>query len=216
MEHLRFKSSQTSAAYVAGGLDPRTQEAFELHMMSCPQCVDEVEAWRTIKDKMVDETGERPREPAVVAPAAAPAARGSVMGWRLAMSVAAMTCAGAAAGWFARSAQGPTLSSDSLGFYSLPVRTRGVADCIPLRLAPSVQLVAVRVPGAAAEQQLVPVDSAGRDLNPDSYAVGTQADGSWLVRLKAASVREQSVRFEARSADGTADPRGCVSSNTKD
>jgi len=217
MEHLRFKSSQTPAAYVAGGLDSRAQEAFELHMMSCPQCVDEVEAWRTIKDKVVDETGLRPREPAVAVPAAAmPPAGASFMSWRLAISLVAMMSVGATAGWYARSTQGPAVNSDSLGFYSLPVRTRGAAECVSLRLDAPVKLIAVRVPGAAVEQQLVPVDSAGRDLSSDSYAVRTQGDGSWLVRLRAASVRGGSVRFEARSADGTADPRGCVASSARD
>ena len=215
MEHLRFKSSQTPAAYVAGGLDSRMQEAFELHMMSCPQCVDEVEAWRAIKDKMVDETGERPREPAVHAPAAA-AARATLSGWRLAISLAVLTCVGAAGGWYARSTQGPSLTADSLGFYSLPVRMRGPSDCLSLRLDTPIKLVAVRVPGAAAEQQLVAVDGTGRDLSPDSYAVRMQGDGSWLVRLSAPAVRGQSVRFEARSADGTADPRGCIANGIKD
>src|SRR5579872_594650 len=215
MEHLRFKSSQTPAAYVAGGLDSRTQEAFELHMMSCAQCVDEVEAWRAIKDKMVDETGERPREPAV-APSAAAAGRAALTGWRLAVSLAAVSCVGAAGGWYARSAQGPSLSADNVGFYSLPVRMRGPSDCLSLRLDAPIKLVAVRVPGAAAEQQLVAVDGAGRDLSSDSYAVHMQGDGSWLVRLGARSVRGQSVRFEARSADGTADPRGCIANGLKD
>ena len=59
------------------------------------------------------------------------------------------------------------------------------------------------------------VDAAGRDLSPDSYTVRTQSDGSWLVRLSAASTRGQGVRFEARSADGTADPRGCVFNSAK-
>ena len=216
MEHLRFKSSQTPAAYVAGGLDSRTQEAFELHMMSCPQCVDEVEAWRTVKDKIVDETGERPREPAVAVPAAAMPHDSFFMSWRVAVSLIAMTFVGATGGWYARSVQAPALNSDSLGFYSLPVRTRGAAECMSLRLDAPIKLVAVRVPGAAEEQRLVPVDSSGRDLSSDSYAVRTQGDGSWLVRLNAASVRGGSVRFEARSADGTADPRGCVASSARD
>jgi hypothetical protein len=219
MEHLRFKSSQTPAVYVAGGLDSKTQEAFEMHLMSCPECVDEVEAWRTVKDKIVEDTGERRREPMVTAPPVGqPSAiqrRSALAGWRLAASVAALTCAGAAGGWYARSAQGPWMDTDSVGFYSLPVRMRGPADCLSLHLDGPIKLVAVRVPGAAPEEQLVAVDGSGRDLSPDSYAVRTQTDGSWLVRLGAPIIREQGVRFEARSADGTADPRGCVLSSAK-
>jgi hypothetical protein len=74
--------------------------------------------------------------------------------------------------------------------------------------------VALHVPGAVADQQLVAVDSDGRDLNPDSYAVRAQSDGTWVVRLRSSSVSEQGLRFEARSADGTVEPRGCVLANT--
>jgi hypothetical protein len=104
------------------------------------------------------------------------------------------------------------LSGNTLGFYSLPPLTRGPADCTVVRLDPELALIALRVPGATREQQLIAVDSEGRDLAPDSYSVRTQADGSWLVRLQAQTVRDQGLRFEARSADGTVEPRGCIAS----
>ena len=47
---MHFKANQTAAAYVANELDEHSQEAFEIHMMGCSECVNDVEAWRVIKD----------------------------------------------------------------------------------------------------------------------------------------------------------------------
>ena len=52
MEHLRFKADQTAAIYIARGLDEKSQEAFELHLMTCGDCVNDVEAWRAIEQHM--------------------------------------------------------------------------------------------------------------------------------------------------------------------
>src|ERR1700761_1822715 len=49
MDHMQFKANQTAAGSVANGLDESTQEAFELHMMGCSECVEDVEVWRAIK-----------------------------------------------------------------------------------------------------------------------------------------------------------------------
>jgi len=46
MDHIQFKANQTAAGYVANGLDESTQEAFELHLMGCSECVEDVEVWR--------------------------------------------------------------------------------------------------------------------------------------------------------------------------
>lgn len=301
MDHLRFKSEQTAAAYVGDELDPAAREQFELHMMSCEECVEEVESWRAIKsclprdgrngrngrstrdaqgawnaqaacdihgaptvqngqdgeDTRAPETdpadgdarhdgrttaaapSELPAAPAIeppsgrasTAPAAAsqrplppaqPAAAAPIppahatMRWRVAAALAAGVLVGAAGGWFGRSAQGPSLTGDSIGFYSLPPLMRGPSDCTSVKVGPQVNLIALRVPAAAKEQQLVAVDSEGHDLAPDDYTVRMQADGSWLVRLRAESIREQGIRFEARSADGTVEPRGCVLSGSQD
>ncbi|MGH8151077.1 MAG: anti-sigma factor family protein [Steroidobacteraceae bacterium] len=323
MDHLRFKSDQTAAAYVADELDPVRRQEFELHMMSCQECLEDVEGWRAIKNhlpqqepvsaaaapdtaprarvlsqgqQMHQETlspetfsharepgsgqpigqdplgheamphgtvspeegpfglpprglcvpddvvpRERPRRarPSAVAayeasleaadsavaprvarkgahaPPPAPHER-KPAGWRLAATLAAVgLIGGVGAGWYGRSVQGPSVDANSIGFYSLPPLARGPADCTSVHLGPSVSLLALRVPGAVPNQQLVPVDSEGHDLRPESYSVRTQADGSWLVRLPVATVREQGIRFEARSADGTVEPRGCVVSATQ-
>ena len=65
MDHSQFKANQTAAVYVADGLDERTLEAFEMHMMGCTECIEDVESWRAIKVNMP--TRARPaRAPAVL------------------------------------------------------------------------------------------------------------------------------------------------------
>ncbi|HTT01237.1 MAG TPA: zf-HC2 domain-containing protein [Steroidobacteraceae bacterium] len=251
MEHLHFTTNQTAAAYVARRLDPGTQEAFELHLMECGECLREVESWRAIKDtlrKYTDIPHEQiaaiagedraPREPFAVTPlhsarpavprqltsveqvqstAPAGSARARTrMQWSMAAAVAGALALGAAGGWSARSVQTAGLDADSTAFYSLPPVARGPADCLTAALAPATRQLALRVPGAAPDQQLVAVDSEGHDLAADDYVVRTQADGSWLVRMRAKLLREQGIRFEARSADGTAEPRGCVQSTPRE
>lgn len=208
MDHLRFKSSHTAAGYVADELDAQTQEAFELHMMTCPECVGDVEAWRALKHGMANDTARSAADtiPRVV-PHKSPAVAGR---WRAAASFAAAGLVGAGGGWLARSAQGPWLDADRISFYSLPAVSRGFADCTGLQLGPRTRLVALRIPGAMLEQQLIAIDSDGHDLRADSYTVEVQGDGSWLVRLPSQTLHERSVRFETRSVDGTAEPVGCV------
>jgi hypothetical protein len=250
MDHLRFKSEQTAAAYVAGGLDPTMQEQFELHLMSCRDCVEEVESWRALKGCLPREAAQsqgaragvsrqpaapsaRPvsvvpaakpatgqpatAQPATAQPAAAisaaatPVPRSSAaVRWRVAAALAAGVIVGAAGGWYGRAEQGPSVRSESIGFYSLPPLMRGPSDCTAVRVGSQVTVLALRVPGVAKEQRLVAVDSEGHDLASQDYSVATQADGSWLVRLRAELVRDQGIRFEARSADGTVEPKGCV------
>lgn len=231
MDHLRFKSEQTAAAYVAGSLDPTLQEQFELHLMSCLDCVEEVESWRALKGCLPLEAAQSPvargadENPRLNAAAVHPprasatanptpakpaAASSSAIRWRIAAALAAGVIVGAAGGWYGRSQEGPSVRSDRIGFYSLPPLMRGPADCMGVRVAPGVTVLALRVPAAAKEQRLVAVDSEGHDVAPEDYSVATQADGSWLVRLRSEMIRDQGIRFEARSADGTVEPRGCI------
>lgn len=63
-EHRLFKSEQTAAAYVAGGLDPTVQEQFELHLLGCVDCREEVESWRALRDSLPPER-KPPRESTV-------------------------------------------------------------------------------------------------------------------------------------------------------
>jgi anti-sigma factor RsiW len=205
MDHLRFKSNHTAASYAADGLDAQTQEAFELHMMSCPECTGDVEIWRAMRNNLPRDKAQPAAPPVVHAPSLAPALR-----WRTAAAVAAVGLISGIGGWFVRSVQAPWLDSERMAFVSLPSVSRGFSECTPLQLQQQTKLVALRVPGAVPEEQLVAIDADGRDLIPDSYAVDIQGDSSWLVRLPAEAVRTSSVRFETRSVDGTAEPLGCV------
>lgn len=275
MEHLRFKSEQTAAAYVADELDPARREEFELHMMSCVECVEDVEGWRAIKNRLPDHAVPRPLparklpaedrssspegsapnaesaeaaraaqegapspatgearkpksgtprpaggQPPTVSSAAAHTAapqpvRAAGGRWRFASTVAAALVAGVAGGWFMHALQGPSVNGSHIAFYSLPPLARGPADCMSLTLRRGVSLLALRIPGAVASEQLIPVDSEGHNLAPGSYSVEIQGDSSWLVRLPAATIREQGIRFEALSPDGTVEPRGCVISSAE-
>jgi hypothetical protein len=203
MDHLQFKSNHTAAAYVADALDARTQEAFELHMMSCPECVGDVEIWRAMKRTLPRELPEAD-VPAVIS------ARKQTMRWRLAASVAIAGLVGVLGGYYVRSLQAPWSDAESIAFFSLPPLTRGFADCSPVNFESGTKLVALRVPGAMPDQQLVAIDANGRDLDPESYSTRVQSDASWLVRLRADTLNDHTLRFEARSVDGTAEPLGCV------
>src|SRR4029079_13164864 len=107
MDHSQFKANQTAAVYVADGLDASTLEAFEMHMMACPECVEDVETWRAIKINMPSRVrplsrtavlGRKVRQPAT---------------WRMAASFLAVAIVGAAAGWFGRDGQSSSAGADS-------------------------------------------------------------------------------------------------------
>src|SRR5579864_2843337 len=95
MDHIQFKANQTAAGYVANGLDESTLEAFELHMMGCSECVEDVEVWRAIK---LDMHRQRPQLH-VVAPRRRFAAFSD---WRMAASVVGAGLLGAAGGWLGK------------------------------------------------------------------------------------------------------------------
>jgi hypothetical protein len=207
MDHLQFKSNHTAAAYVADSLDSKTQEAFELHMMSCSECLGDVEIWRAMKRTLPREMTEAD-VPAVIA------RKNRATHWKLAASVAFASVVAAGGGWYARSIEGPWVDAEHISFFSLPPLARGFSDCSPVSIDQSTQLIALRVPGAMPDQQLVAIDANGRDLNPESYSTHVQADASWIVRLRADSLQDRTIRFEARSVDGTAEPLGCVVSGS--
>src|SRR6266403_643119 len=127
MEHTQFKANQTAAMYVANGLDEGTLEAFEMHMMGCAECVEDVEAWRAIKLNM-----PRSARPAL-APAAIHRSVHAAVGWRMAASLLIAGILGAAGGWLGRAAQAPDLDSTQTVFFNVPAVTRGAEECTPLR-----------------------------------------------------------------------------------
>jgi hypothetical protein len=204
MDHSQFKANQTAAVYVADGLDAPTQEAFEMHMMACPECVEDVETWRAIKINI----------PASVRPASHLSRRFRVghntARWRLAASVLVAAIGGVAGGWFTHAARGPELDSSQSTFFNLAAVERGGDECTALRLSADSKLAVVRVPGVAAADSLIAVDSEKQELDGASYLVRRQPDGSEVVRIEARVLVDRAIHLETRKADGSIEPLGCI------
>ena len=204
MDHSQFKANQTAAVYVADGLDASTQEAFEMHMMACPECVEDVETWRAIKINI----------PASVRPASGLSRRfragHNTAHWRLAASVLVAAVGGLAGGWYSHAARGPELDSAQSVFFNMPAVERGADECTALRLSPDSELAVVRVPGVAAGNSLIAVDSEKQELSGGSYFVRRQPDGSEVVRIEARVLVDRAIHLETRSADGSIQPIGCI------
>jgi Putative zinc-finger len=202
MEHMQFKANQTAAAYVARELSDEAQEAFELHMMSCSDCLDDVEAWRVVREQM---------PAAVAARAATPFRRSRWMGWGLAASIAGAMLVSGMAGWYARTLQQPGLDSSQTVVFNMPAVTRGFDGCTAVPLAADARAVLVRVSGVASGRTLIATDASGTELAPGRYAARQQADHSWVIRFDARSLRRDPAQLEARGPDGSHDVLGCVS-----
>jgi hypothetical protein len=202
MDHIQFKANETAAGYVADGLDESTQEAFELHLMGCRECVGDVEIWRAIKLDM-----PKPR-PAVKMPARIrrPATFGD---WRIAASLVGAGVVGATGGWVGKTTQTPDIDSTQTVVFNLASITRG-GECTTLRLATDTRLAMLRVPGLTRDVRVVALDSDKHELPGGQYATRVQPDGSQLVRLDSQSVAGREVQLEARHADGSSEPLGCV------
>ena len=201
MDHLRFKADQTAAIYVSRGLDASAQEDFELHLMSCPECVDDVEAWRAIEEHM-----PRAARPAV--PRAA-SASGGFRQWRLAASLVAIGILGAAGGWYARTFADPAL--DRTAFFNALPLSRGAFDCMPLKFAADTRQVVLRVAGVGSDRRVVALNSRGEELAARGYSARRQADGSWLLTFAADTIARRAIHLESRAATGPAEPLGCIS-----
>lgn len=202
MNHARFKMNQTAALYVADGLDPRTQEAFELHLLECPECVEDVETWRAIKRHIPPGTTR--------AKATEIARSGPSFGWRIAASVSAATLIGSAAGWHVRSLQETRLVDEQTAFFSLPARTRGAEECMSVHYTADTRRVVLRVPGVPSGSRAVATDAQGVELASGRYAARLQADGSWILSFEPQALTGSRVHIDARGADGSAEPLACV------
>jgi Putative zinc-finger len=204
MDHAQFKARQTAATYVADDLDERTLEAFEMHMMGCAECVQDVETWRAIKLNM----------PRRARPARAPAILGrstqALMGWRMAASLVVGVALGVGGGWFGHESQMPNLDSTQTAFFNVPAATRAGGDCTALRLAPDTKFAVLRVPGVSQERRVIVIDAEKHELAASRYLSRLQPDGSHLVRIDAQALDGREVFLEASAADGFGEPLGCV------
>ena len=201
MDHIQFKSSQAAAHYVANELSEHQQEAFELHMMGCSECLNDVEAWRVIKTHMP--------APAVIEAARAPFRKVWWGGWGMAASFAAAMAVSAVGGYFASSVQRPDVDSIELAVFNMPGLTRAT-ECTQLPLAANARALVLRVPGVSSERRLTVADMNGKPVANSTYSARLQRDGSWVVRFDAASLQRESVQLMS-SRSGTEDEvLGCV------
>ena len=203
MDHIQFKANQTAAGYVANGLDESTQEAFELHMMGCSECVEDVEVWRAIKLEM-------PRQRAEVRTLTPRRKLAAFSDWRMAASLVGAGVIGAAGGWLGKATTATDLDSTRTVVFNLPSVSRGADDCTAMRLASDTRLAVLRVPGISRDLRVVALDSEKRELPAGEYASRIQPDGSQLVRIDSELLAGRSVHLEARRADGSGEPLGCV------
>lgn len=200
MDHMRFKANLTAASYVARGLDESTQEDFELHLMSCPECVDDVEAWRAIEKHMP--SAER------AAVTRGVPARAGLDRWRLAASLVGIGIVAAASGWYWRGFADPDLDKTEF-FNTLPL-TRG-AYCTALKYAADTQRVVLRVADVPSDRRVVALTPQGDVLPARGYSARRQTDGSWLLQFAAPSLTPRAIRLEAQGASGPGEPLGCIS-----
>ena len=203
MDHIQFKANQTAAGYVANGLDESTQEAFELHMMGCSECVEDVEVWRAIKLEM-------PKQRAEVRTLPPRRKLAAFSDWRMAASLVGAGVIGAAGGWLGKATTATDIDSTRTVVFNLPSVSRGADDCTAMRLASDTRLAVLRVPGISRDLRVVALDSEKRELPAGEYASRIQPDGSQLVRIDSELLAGRSVHLEARRADGSGEPLGCV------
>jgi hypothetical protein len=204
MDHIQFKANQTAAGYVANGLDESTQEAFELHMMGCSECVEDVEVWRAIK---LDMPKQRPQVSTLVPRRHKVATFGD---WRMAASLVGAGLIGAAGGWLGKSTTATDLDSTQTVVFNLPSVSRGADECTAVRLAPDTRLAVLRVPGISRDLRVVALDSDKRELPAGQYASRVQPDGSQLLRIDTRLLSGRAVQLEARKGDASGEPLGCV------
>ena len=229
--HLRYKAEMTAALYVAHGLDLTAEETFELHLMECPQCVDDVEAWRAIQRHMPVAAGadvasaRRVPSAAAVAAAAltppAPAAprsavppQASLRHWRLAASLVGIALIGAAAGWYGRTLVDPGLENTAV--FNAPALERGAAECTALKFGAATQRIALRVAGVASGRQVVALSARGEELSSRDYSARRQADGSWLVQFAPSALARGALSLQSRGAAEGAESLGCFSAPAAD
>lgn len=199
VECLKFKELQTAAAYVACGLEEVVQEEFELHLMGCPGCVDDVEVWRCIKQEMPREGVQTARSRQVLFP---------LTDWRMAASLVGVGVLGALGGWAGKALTVADLTSNQTMIFNLPNTTRGAGDCTLLKLSHQTRQALIRISGLARDSRLVALDAEHRELPAASH---TQMDGSRILTLDSSWLTPAGVILEAHEGDGdTAQPLGCL------
>jgi hypothetical protein len=201
MDHMHFKANQAAAAYVAHELDEPAQESFEIHMMGCSECLNDVEAWRVIKTHMPD---------AVVMESARQFKKHWWGGWGMAASfLGAMLVAGAG-GYYGGTFERPSLDSSETAIFDMQPVTRS-EGCTQLPLAANTRAVMLRVTKVDSERRLAATDLDGKELASSNYNVRLQRDGSWVLRFEPSYLQHASAYIVTRKADSADESLGCVS-----
>lgn len=221
MEHVRFKANQTAALYVANTLDESALNEFELHMMDCPECLDDVEAWRAIRNQV---RAEGPRVPArpIVAPSAPPQLRSRAARvpstawtgapWRVAASLLLGVVLGAAGGWFGHGSGSGGMDPVRTEFFNLPALTRAADECTAIPLGTGTRTIVLRIPGLPADSRVVPADAELQPLAAGSYSTRAQLDGSHVLSLDAGWIGRGRVFLLEQPHTGASQPAGCIQS----
>jgi hypothetical protein len=200
MDHMHFKANQTAAAYVANELDEHSQEAFEIHMMGCSECVNDVEAWRVIKSHMPD---------AVVVETARQFKKNWWGGWGMAASFVGAVAVAGTGGWFANSLQRPNLDSSETAIFDMQPITRS-EECAKLPLAANTRAVVLRVTRVDSTRSVIATDLSGKELSSSLYNAREQRDGSWVVRFDSDHLQKDTAYVVTRAAGTEDESLGCV------
>jgi len=197
---MSFKANQTAAAYVAGELDELSQEKFEIHMMGCSECLNDVEAWRVIKMHMPD---------AAVVETARQYKKHWWGGWGMAASFVGTIAIAGAGGWFANAMQRPNVYSSETAIFDMQPITRS-SDCYQLPVAANTRTVLVRVTRVDSERRPVATDMDGSELASSLYSARLQRDGSWVMLFDSDSLKKAPAYIVARKDAGADESLGCV------
>jgi hypothetical protein len=200
MDHMSFKANQTAAAYVAGELDELSQEKFEIHMMGCSECLNDVEAWRVIKTHMPD---------AAVVETARQFKKHWWGGWGMAASFVGTVAIAGAGGWFANAMQRPSLYSTETAIFDMQPITRS-SDCYQLPVAANTRTVLVRITRVDSERRPVATDMDGSELASSLYNARLQRDGSWVMLFDSDSLQNAPAYIVARKSESADESLGCV------
>ena len=202
MDHMQFKANQTAAAYVAHDLDEIAQEAFEVHMMGCSECLNDVESWRVIKTHMPD---------AVVLEPARQFKKHWWGGWGMAASfVGAMVVAAAGGGFYGGTLQRPNVDSSEIAIFDMQPVTRS-EGCTQLPLAANTRAVVLRMTKVDSERHPLATNLDGMELQASDYNVHAQRDGSWVLRFEPSYLKRASAYIVTRKAGTEDESLGCVS-----
>jgi hypothetical protein len=130
--------------------------------------------------------------------------------WRMAASLVGAGVIGATGGWLGKATTATDLDSTRTVVFNLPSVSRGADECTAMRLAADTRLAVLRVPGISKDLRVVALDSERRELPAVDYTSRIQPDGSQLLKINAALLAGRQVHLEARHADGSGEPLGCI------